>query len=112
MLLVLILKDETLVKKVVAAFLELELVETTILDGEGVENLAARAIPLFEEAGSLFGQNLVYNRTLLAHVPERRQVDDLVALCRREGVNLEDPAVATLLLVPCQRYGEGADRRR
>lgn len=100
----LILKDESRVRKVVSALVELELVDATILDGEGVENLAVRSIPLFEEVGNLFGQNLSYNRTLLIVVPERKIVDDLVALCRREGVDLTDPAVATLLLLPCERY--------
>lgn len=103
-LLVIILKDEAQIRKVVSALLELEITDATVLDGEGVENLAVRTIPLFAEIGSLFNQDLAYNRTILAHIADPRFADDLVKLCRREGLDLADPAAACVLIVPCERY--------
>jgi hypothetical protein len=103
-LLIVILKDEALVRKVVGALVEMELFDSTVLDGEAIENLAMRTIPLFEDVGRWFGQNLGYNRTILAALRDRSEADTFVELCRRDGIDLADPAVASLVLLPCERY--------
>ncbi|MDZ4200071.1 MAG: hypothetical protein U1E27_12400 [Kiritimatiellia bacterium] len=116
-LLILNLKDERLIQKVVGVMLELEISDATVLDSEGLENLAVQTNPLFSEIGSLFGQNLAYRRTLLAQLPGRETLQDLVRLCRRDGVDLTDSEVATIWVLPCEsfepeegpRAGGGAD---
>jgi hypothetical protein len=103
-LMLIILKEETQIRKVVSTLLELEIVDATVLDGEGVENLAVRTIPLFAEIGSLFNQDLAYNRTILAYIPSPDLADEVIRLCRREGLDLADPAVACVLTLPCARH--------
>lgn len=104
MLMIVILKNEALIRKVVGALVELELYDSSVLDGEAIENLAVRTIPLFEDVGGWFGQNLAYNRTLFVTLNERAEADAFVDLCRRDGIDLTDPEIASLLLLPCERY--------
>jgi len=103
MLLIAILRDDHHVRTVVRVLVELGLFDSTVLDGEAIENLAVRSIPLFEDVGRWFGQTLDYNRTLLVAVRDRSEVDTLLELCRRDGLDLRDARVGTLLLVPCER---------
>ncbi len=108
-LLFLVLKDETHIRPLVGILLEMELFDATVLDGEGIENLAVRSVPVLSEVSALFGQSLAYNRTLWIPLDDRDQVRTLVDLARREGVNLTDPEVALLRLVPCETYREEPD---
>lgn len=103
-LMIIILRDESVARKVVGALVELELFDSTVLDGEAIENLAMRTIPIFEDVARWFGQGLGYNRTLLVGLRDRADADAVVALCRRDGVDLTNPETATVLLVPCERY--------
>ncbi len=64
MLLIAIVRDESLVQPLVRVLVEMELFDSAVLDGEAVENLAVRTIPLFEDVGRWFGQTLAYNRAL------------------------------------------------
>lgn len=99
-----LLKNETLIHRVSRTLVELERFDAAVLDGEGIENIAVRSIPLFSEIGHLFGQNLAYNRMLFVPIEERAQLDEIVRACRRDGVDLTDPAVAVLWTLPCERY--------
>lgn len=110
MLMIVILRDESLVRKVVGALIELELFESAVLDGEAIENLAVRTIPVFEDVGRWFGQSLGYNRTILVALRDRAEADAFFGLCRRDGVDLARPESATLLLVPCERYAPPAGK--
>lgn len=103
-LLILTLKDERMTRKVVGAMLEIDAIDATVLDSEGLENLAVQTHPLFSEVGALFGQNLAYRRTILVQVPDRRTLRDLLRLCRRDGVDLADPEVASMWLLPCEPF--------
>ncbi len=104
MLLLVILKDERHLKTAVNALIEVGLFDATILDGEAVENLASQTLPLFADVGRWFGYNLAYNRTLLVVVPERRQAEEFVELCARDGVNLRDPSIAVMALLPAEPF--------
>jgi len=109
MLLMVILKEERHLKTVINAMIELGLFDATILDGEAVENLATQTLPLFADVGQWFGHNLAYNRTLLVLVPDRRQAEEFVALCGRDGVDLRDPAIATMALLPAESFPPRGD---
>ncbi len=106
-LMIAIFRDEAIVRKAVRVLVEMGLFESAVLDGEAVENLAVRTIPLFEDVGRLFGQALAYNRTLLVPLRDRAEAELFASLCRRDGLDLADPAVGTLLLVPCERLTNG-----
>ncbi len=107
-LMIVLLRDESLVRKIVGALIETELFEGTVLDGEALENLAMRTIPLFEDVGRWFGQNLQYNRLIAVALRDRAEADAFVGLCRRDGVDLTNPETASLWLVPCERYAPPA----
>ncbi|MCX7819561.1 MAG: hypothetical protein N2652_10225 [Kiritimatiellae bacterium] len=104
MLLLLILKDERRIETVVNALIELGLFDATILDGEAVENLATQTLPLFADVGRWFGHNLAYHRALLIVLPERRAAEEFVDLCARDGLNLRDPQVAVMALIPAEPF--------
>lgn len=110
MLLILIVKDDTVVRKVVRVLVEMELFDSTVLDGEAVENLAMRSVPMFEDIARMFGQALSYNRTLMVGLRHRQEAEVLTRLCRRDGVDLCDPAVATAWLIPCERLEPSVGR--
>lgn len=101
------LKDERQIHKVVDVLLEMELTDATVMDSEALENLAVQTNPLFAEVGNLFGQNLAYQRTIILCLPHRDALHDVVRLCGRDGVDLVDPAVASLWIVPCEAYAPG-----
>ncbi len=107
MLTVIILHDESRVDVVLRALVELELYDTTVLDGESVEALAVRTVPVFESLGGWFGENRAYNRAILVSVRDRAEVDAVVRLCRADGLDLTDPAIACILMVPAERYTAG-----
>lgn len=107
-LMILILKDEALVRKVVGTLIEMELFDGAVLDGEALENLAMRTIPLFEDVGRWFGGHPQYNRVIAVPLRDRAEADTFAGLCRRDGVDLANPETATLLLVPCERYAPPA----
>jgi hypothetical protein len=101
---VIVLKEESLVHRVARMLVEMERCDAAVLDGEGIDSLAARSVPLVSGIADLFGRAVSYNRVLLVPVDHREQVDDLVRACRRDGVDLAAPAVADVWIVPCERY--------
>ncbi len=105
-LLIAILKNETVAEKMLSAMLELELTDTAVIDGEAVENLAARSFALFSEVGRLFSERLRYNRVLLCRLPDRSAALDLQQLCRDDGIDLHDSQTGFFLLVPCADWPE------
>ena len=108
-LLFLVLKDETLMRKIIGVLLEMELFDASVMDGEGIENLAERSLPVLSEVAALFGQSLAYNRTLWIPIEDRAQVRTLVGRCRHEGVDLMSPDVAVLRVIPCETVSETPD---
>lgn len=110
MLLLVILKDERRLTTVVNALIELGLFDATILDGEAVENLASQTMPLFADVGRWFGHNLAYHHSLLVVVPDRQRVEEFLGLCSRDGVDLRDPTIATLALIPTEPYSSAEGR--
>ncbi|MFW5800895.1 MAG: hypothetical protein ACOCVC_02580 [Spirochaeta sp.] len=99
-----VLKQEQLLKRISAILIECGLFDSTILDGEGIENVAGQTNPLFRELRGLFGQELVYNRTIIVHVPEREILDDFIALCKREKIDFAKPDVGFVMAHTCDLY--------
>ena len=101
---VLVLKKEELLNAVSAVLIECGLFESTVLDGEGLENVAGQASELFRELRGLFGRELVYNRTFIIHVPERSMLDDFIELCKAEGIDFTKPNMGFLMAYPCEIF--------
>ncbi len=98
---IVILKKESLTKKLVSILIECGLYDSTVLDGEGIENVATQTIPLFSELRGLFGEELVYNKTVIAYVPDRETIDDFVALCAKDGLDFANDDVGVVMAFPC-----------
>ncbi len=99
-----ILKTETAAEKMLSAMLELELTDAAVVDGEAVENMAARTFELFSEVGRLFSERLRYNRVLICKLPDRSVADDLARLCRDDGLDLTDPETGFFMMIPCETW--------
>lgn len=103
-LLIIILKDESLLKKLLSLLIEFELYDSTVLDGESIENIAARNIPLFSDLNSLFGKESVYNRTILCYVPDDETAKSFIQVCKQEGIDFKKPDTGCIMTVPCSLF--------
>ncbi len=99
-----VLKDEPRIKKLISILLELGLFDSTVLDGEGIENVAALTMPVFSELRNLFGEESQYHKTVITHVPERSTVDQYVEICREEGIDFKNDETGFILVFPCEIY--------
>lgn len=101
---IIILKDETLVKKVFSLLLEFELFQSTVLDGESIENIATRKIPLFSDFNTLFGRESVYNRTIISYVPDGSTVEEFIKVCQKEDIDFSKQDIGCLMTFPCHLF--------
>lgn len=101
---IIILKDESLVKKIFSLLIEFELFESTVLDGESIENIAAKKIPLFSDFNLLFGRESVYNRTIICYVPDGTTVEKFIQVCREEEIDFLNQDIGCLMTIPCNLY--------
>lgn len=99
---ILVLKSEGYAKPAISALIEMGLFESTVLDGEGVENVATETIPVLSEITALFGQDIVFNKTIITVVPDRDTVFEIERSLKRDGIDLHTPDVGTLLAFPCE----------
>lgn len=101
--LILIIKDESKVKKIVQILIELSLYNTTVLDGEGIENLAFKSIPLYSEIGKYFGTELSFNKTIITSVENRDILDRFIGIAESENIDLRNNEVAEVMIIPCEK---------
>lgn len=101
---IIILKDESLVKKIFSLLIEFELFESTVLDGESIENVAASKIPLFSDFNMLFGRESVYNRTIICHVPDGSTIEEFIKVCKKEDIDFQEQDIGCLMTIPCNLY--------
>ncbi len=99
-----VLKKENQIKKLISILLELGLFDSTVLDGEGIENVAALTMPVFSELRDLFGQESEYHKTVITYVPDRRDIDTFVSICREEGIDFKSEKTGFILVFPCEIY--------
>ncbi|MFA5479561.1 MAG: hypothetical protein WC337_06025 [Candidatus Muiribacteriota bacterium] len=88
---IVVLQDETLLKKVIGILIELELFNSTILDGEEPETVAVESLPLFYDLANFIQGENIYNKTIIAHVPEKETIEDFVKICKKEGIDFFKP---------------------
>lgn len=101
---IIVLKNEKLLKKLVSALIEFELYDCTVLDGEGIENLAAQTVPLYSAVEGLFGKELVYNKTCLCYVPDFDIIQRFEKVCKKDGIDFTDKNTGMLMAFPCAYY--------
>ncbi len=101
---IIILKDESLVKKIFSLLIEFELFQSTVLDGESIENVAARKIPLFSDFNLLFGRESVYNRTIICYVPDGATIEEFIQVCKKEDIDFDKQDIGCLMTFKCDFY--------
>jgi hypothetical protein len=101
---IIILKDESLVKKILSLLLEFELYQSTVLDGESIENIAARKIPLFSDFNLLFGRESAYNRTIVCYVPDGSTVEEFIKVCKKEEIDFQKQDIGCLMTFKCNLF--------
>jgi len=103
-ILVIVLKKEPLIKKITSLLIELGLFDACILEGEGVEEAAAQAIPLFSSLQDLFGGEYSTTKFILAPVPDLDTVREFLSLSRSEGIDFREPGTGAVAALPCSFF--------
>ena len=101
---IIILKSEGFTKPVVSTLIELEFFDSTVLDGEGIENVATETMPILSEVTALFGQEILFNKTIITVVPDKDTVFSLNAALKRDGIDLKQPEMGTMFAFPCEVF--------
>ncbi len=99
---IIVLKREKLLKKLTSILLEFGMFESTVLDGEGIENLAAQTNPVFSSLRSLFSDEYVYNKTIITPVEDRETIDGFLSLCKKEGIDFQGDDIGSVMAFPCE----------
>ncbi len=103
-LLIMILKDESLLEQIASIMVEQGLYEAAIIDGENIESLAGGSVPLLTSFRSLFGDFGSYNRSIICPLGAGDTLLSLLAVFSQEGIDFTRPETGTLLTVPCMIY--------
>ena len=106
-----ILKDESLLEKIASIFIECELFDTSILDGEGVETIASETSEIFNEIKRFFGNTMNYNRVIISAVPNQQSVEQLVKLIKEENINFNDGNTGVFVSFPCTFFIGGGNNK-
>lgn len=101
---ILILKSEAYSKQVVSTLIEYEVFDATVLDGEGLENVATETMPILSEITSLFGQEIVFNKTVIFGSKDRATIERINTALKDQGIDFTQPEVGTLMAFPCELY--------
>jgi len=99
-----VLKKEPLIKKITSLLIELGLFDACILEGEGVEEAAAQAIPVFSSLQDLFGAEYSTSKFILAPVPDLDTVREFLSLSRSEGIDFREPGMGAVAAFPCTLF--------
>jgi hypothetical protein len=108
-LLVLILNDESLLGKVLAAYAEAGVPGATILDSEGMGRFLAYEVPLFADFKEFMQGNKPKNKTILSVIRDDVVLDRLKALVDEVVGGLSTPGVGVMFTLPVDWFA-GPDR--
>ncbi|MGM0607958.1 MAG: hypothetical protein ACQESP_06040 [Candidatus Muiribacteriota bacterium] len=86
-IMIVVLQNENLLEKVVGILFELELFNSTVLDGEEPETVAVESLPLFLDLAKLVKDENTYNKTIISYVPEKETVNEFIRICREEKID-------------------------
>ena len=101
---IIVLKKEALLKKLVSILVEFELYDASVLDGEGIENLAMQTNPVFSTLRGLFTETYVYNKTIITPVQSRKDLDSFLSVCSQEGIDFRETGIGSVMVIPCEEF--------
>jgi len=84
-----VLHDEDLLDKILSIMIELQMFDSTILDGETPESLAVETLPFLTELAALLEGDSRFNKTIICIVESIDQVKKFVQLCLEEGIDFK-----------------------
>ena len=93
---IILFRDENKLKKLISIMLECGLYDSSVMDGEGIENLASTTAPIFSEITTFFGHELVYNRVIFTYVSDKSSLKEFVKLCKKEGIDFNNDSTGKL----------------
>lgn len=99
---IIILKKESLLKKLISILVEFGMYDATVLDGEGIENIAMATNPVFSSLRDLFSETYVYNKTIITAAESRDLVDRFISVCTQEGIEFKGGEIGSLAVLPCE----------
>lgn len=101
---IIVILDETLLKRIVSILIELELFDATILDGEAPETVAVETLPVFKELAGILHGDSVYNKTIICHAQEERQVKKFIKICKEEGIDFTEEDTGWVMALKCDYF--------
>lgn len=100
--LIIVLRKEELLKKLVSILVEFAMYDASVLDGEGIENLAVQTDPVFSALRGLFSETYVYNKTIITPIQSRQDLDSFLSVCRQEGIDFNGTDIGSIMVIPCE----------
>ncbi|MBD3268186.1 hypothetical protein GF373_16095 [bacterium] len=99
-LLVIILNQEEYLDDILSELVELEIMGASILDGVAMERVLAKDVPIFAGLLKTNRGSRAYNKNIMALVPHRKVVEQLVDILKEMDIDFSDPAVGTMFTIP------------
>ena len=100
-LLIFLYRDD-LVDETMEALIELEIGDAVVVEGQPMERILADEVPIFGGLWQTIGEGHASVRLVLAPLPDRARLDPLFRLLAETGVDLSDPAIGRLCLLPAE----------
>ena len=104
LIMMIILENEACLKKLVSLMLEFELYQSSVLDGESIENIAMENVPVFTGIRSIFGSNYVYHKVIVSLVPDQETYHHFLSICTREGIDFGAEGTGAIFAIPCLHH--------
>ncbi len=99
---IIILKEEKLLKKLISILIEFGMYDASVLDGEGIENLAVQTNPLFSSLRNLFSESYVYNKTIITPVVSKKDTASFLTVCKEQGIDFAESDIGSIMVIPCE----------
>lgn len=100
LLLVIILNQEEYLDDILSELLELEITGASVIDGVAMERVLAKDVPIFAGLLQSTRGSRAYNKNIIAVIPDRERVDQLIFILNELDIDLSDPAVGQLFTLP------------
>lgn len=104
-IMIVIIKNEKKLNKLISILIELGLYDSTILDGECIETGVVDTLPLFKELALLFSnEEFIYNKTIITQVPDKETLDAFVNICLEEDIDFTKPNIGSVMAFKCDLF--------
>lgn len=99
-LLVIFLNEEEYLDEILTELVELEITGASVIDGVAMERVLAKDVPIFAGLLQTTRGSRSYNKNILALIPKKETVLELVEILKEIEIDLTNPSIGTLFTVP------------